>query len=1024
VGTDIEMFWARFEARVEAEDPRVSQLAARQLLVELLELDQHSADRELRRRLPSVGYALVRALFVEIYGEVPQGREPATDRERRLAALLGLVGQAELSRRPAQDNLMPADLHAAQRCGEADAAVMKLAPLVASGEATDAQLAGLEQALAQYRDVRATTQLSVAGERLLGPKIANALNWLARAHANRGERVQAETRFQESADEYLAAGDPTASAHSRAKVFESVQARIPDADEQLRRLAAELDALSVGTLGHVQTQVALAALALDHSDLYCAQQRIDPIVSELAALGYPVPVPEELTDTLIGWIDTVHVSDPPRSNEFLGTFAAILNLQTSLARVGLACRPAEAGRWGALLDQFVAITLQMPEHSEAAAERVGGRVGQPGGIRARSDPRSGTSADPITSGVRIMNEVTALLGVFDTGRPEAADRPELLARARRLVQAARESGARVQLSMALYVLGALLDADDRPEEAVTPMREAYELVSLMGDTGERDAAITTLSALCKLFMRLGDFAEVSVTAGTAITAIERDRYRVNAPFLQASFLTYYRDVFTAGVFSAWRLNDYDALLARTECSKARASVLRLLTRGGDAEPRRETREVDQELRELGSVIQRTEREAAQSRDSDTASSAGRDLPAELGALRERRQRLWDLRAIGTADPLARAPAVTLAALQATLEPDEGVLYHYWLSPTVLLAITLTADRIETERRILTLEQRALLEGLIAELGALTGSNLSLDDTFIAPLAEVVLPSSGRTLLEGKRRLAVSPHGLLHWFPFAAAPWDGKPMVRRFALRHIPNVTSLFIERAAPREPKVLALAVSEFPGRGRRLAALSSQAETEAVTAVYRDRSFGVDLRVEPTRADVLGLIDDGTLAEATTLVVATHGNSAGGAAPMDSTLELHDAAVDGLDILTWPLQNCELVALSACFGGQLAVRGRDHGELPGDEMFGLPAAFMEAGARSVLAPAWPADDQATTSIVIDFHRRLADGAPADLALQAAQCAYLDDPDAWTEAYFWSGLQLLSTGPLAGSRQRRNRWQS
>ena len=90
--------------------------------------------------------------------------------------------------------------------------------------------------------------------------------------------------------------------------------------------------------------------------------------------------------------------------------------------------------------------------------------------------------------------------------------------------------------------------------------------------------------------------------------------------------------------------------------------------------------------------------------------------------------------------------------------------------------------------------------------------------------------------------------------------------------------------------------------------------------------------------------------------------------------------------------------------------------ELPGDEMFGLPAAFLEAGSRAVLAPAWPADDECTASIMIGFHRRLAAGQAPDLALQAAQCEFLDGASSIRRhAYFWSGLFLLSLGRLTGS---------
>jgi CHAT domain-containing protein len=138
----------------------------------------------------------------------------------------------------------------------------------------------------------------------------------------------------------------------------------------------------------------------------------------------------------------------------------------------------------------------------------------------------------------------------------------------------------------------------------------------------------------------------------------------------------------------------------------------------------------------------------------------------------------------------------------------------------------------------------------------------------------------------------------------------------------------------------------------------------------------------------------------------------------MDSVLQLADGAVDGLEISSWPLERCGVVTLSACEAGQLAITGRGMDELPGDEMFGLPAAFLEAGARSVLASVWPAVEEGG-EIIVSFHRHIAAGVAADLALQAAQCEYLDArAGAPARAYFWAGLFLLSLGRLAVGLQQ------
>ena len=86
--------------------------------------------------------------------------------------------------------------------------------------------------------------------------------------------------------------------------------------------------------------------------------------------------------------------------------------------------------------------------------------------------------------------------------------------------------------------------------------------------------------------------------------------------------------------------------------------------------------------------------------------------------------------------------------------------------------------------------------------------------------------------------------------------------------------------------------------------------------------------------------------------------------------------------------------------------------------MFGLPTAFLEAGARSVLASVWPADE-ASGEIIVSFHGHVAAGVAPDLALQAAQHEYLDaQAGAPTRAYFWAGLFLLSLGRPAGPVQQ------
>jgi CHAT domain-containing protein len=378
-----------------------------------------------------------------------------------------------------------------------------------------------------------------------------------------------------------------------------------------------------------------------------------------------------------------------------------------------------------------------------------------------------------------------------------------------------------------------------------------------------------------------------------------------------------------------------------------------------------------------------------------------------------------MRAVARRDLAATLPPVTVAAVQAALDPDEVVLSYFFLRPTTLLVTTIDAAEVVVERIALGDDGQARLDTLIAVLGSLTGSNLSMDAAIIQPLGARLLPEQGRRLLAGKQRLIVSAHRLLHWYPFAAMPRDGQPIIASLSVRHVPNLTSLVMPRPAPpgtAGPAGLAgVVVSEFPGREAELPRLPrARAEAEDALAVYLASGRPATMLTEPTREQFAAGVADGTLTGARCLHVATHGHSVADEdsrdAPMESTLELADGPIDGFEIAAAGLRS-EVVVLAACDAGQLAISGRGMTEQPGDELFGLPAAFLESGCGSVLAPVWPADDNATAELITAFHRHLAAGQPADLALAAAQREYLAAAGALRRrAYYWAPLQLITVG--------------
>jgi CHAT domain-containing protein len=111
----------------------------------------------------------------------------------------------------------------------------------------------------------------------------------------------------------------------------------------------------------------------------------------------------------------------------------------------------------------------------------------------------------------------------------------------------------------------------------------------------------------------------------------------------------------------------------------------------------------------------------------------------------------------------------------------------------------------------------------------------------------------------------------------------------------------------------------------------------------------------------------------------------------------LHAHEVEGLAL------GAERVVLSAC--ETLGQAGN------GEGLLGLSRAFLQAGARSVVAAAWPVDDQATAELMEHYRRALAAGETPIAALRTAQVALLRGPGregmAYAHPYFWGAFQHL-----------------
>ena len=220
--------------------------------------------------------------------------------------------------------------------------------------------------------------------------------------------------------------------------------------------------------------------------------------------------------------------------------------------------------------------------------------------------------------------------------------------------------------------------------------------------------------------------------------------------------------------------------------------------------------------------------------------------------------------------------------------------------------------------------------------------------------------------------------------------------------------------SAVPEPSLLALGIENYCIPGMAWPALPDAEEEAAdLEALYRARGFHATALVgrQANENELNAMSADGRLTSARRIHLACHGMNVDGDTPMESSLCLSDSELDGVEISLLDM-DADLVVLSACCSGQRAISGRDMDDMPGDELFGLQAAFFAAGAKEIVASLWPVDSRAARAICVGLHRHLIDGLPSDVALQQSICDYLDTASLLRrKRFYWGPFQLTALGP-------------
>ncbi|HKO59725.1 MAG TPA: CHAT domain-containing protein [Pyrinomonadaceae bacterium] len=770
----------------------------------------------------------------------------------------------------------------------------------------------------------------------------------------------------------------------RLKLTELVLARTGDFDRALRDLLPMWQTMKDGrpSLERVRIGQLLAEGYINIGDHFEASRVIRSIEEDLSTLGYPAPDHSKLEETLAQWIGTAdRTTTGPNafSRTLFGVLVVYMSIDAMRSKTDVSPEEREAAF--SRMQSLNELNNRLARREQEIFEKQQRNFESTAASQFIAPPSERQLFQQQSEDLN--KRLLALRARIDANEPAEP----LLAEAQTLAEEARSLNAGRIVGAAQGMQGDLMVKLDRRADAIESWRDAY---TTSVDAGQMDDALYMLTQIVIAYGETKDYASVSEVCGEGISLIESNRYNVSPAYQQSAFLQKKIHFYSLGVFSAYKLGDYDLMLKRMELTKARASLQQITKRTHDANPE----SLEREIRQVNAELDHANDESAL-------------------ALREKRRTLWDLLAIQRAEAnRQQAPSeVSLSEVQKALKPDEAVLYYYWLGPGVLLVAALDKEKIEVSRQILENEYAGIVE-LIEKLGQITRPSASLNDG-IKSFAKHLIPDSVQSVLRGKKHLIFSPHRILHLFPFQALSGEEDYLVNRFAISYAPNLTSLLVRYPKNDAASVLAVGVQNFAIPGLFLTPLpGALQEINDLQTLYTRHGIQIEL-LDETLASCGRLqkwARDRKLSSFRVLHFATHGEDILGDEPMETYLCLNDGLLDGLDIAAWHL-NAELVVLSACHSGKRSFKGRGLGELPGDEMFGLQAAFFAAGARRVVAALWPVNDEAAATIMLAFHQRLAVGMLPEFALQAAVIEYQENVDEdLKNPFYWAPFFMSSIG--------------
>lgn len=334
----------------------------------------------------------------------------------------------------------------------------------------------------------------------------------------------------------------------------------------------------------------------------------------------------------------------------------------------------------------------------------------------------------------------------------------------------------------------------------------------------------------------------------------------------------------------------------------------------------------------------------------------------------------------------------LKLVQDALEIGELAIVYTWLAVGRILVAAVERNSLQAVSVTVDLEALRILESFSTHLrnGGIEGWSFTPKDAeLLDVLYPVLLPSLVTSRLTNARKLFILPHRSLHAIPFGMLRFGESRLGLCFPWTTIPNFGAIHRRVPVADGRGVIAAGIDYYPDA---LPTEGFGSVAEEIVASHKGRGLWARRLTEPGVCNTFArMLAAGELDHAAFLLLACHGTSAQGDVPGESFLQLGSERLTA-DMISTSRVPADLVVLVACCSGQRAVGGMGIQFWPGDDLFGLQAAFRAAGSRQVIGSLWNAEVDAAKTMAGLVYDAWAKGADAAASIQRAALELYKDP--------------------------------